>query len=90
MNNARVQISGGPDRFDLAASLFAVSDGIALPFMTKEGATFRCYIYSVSREDGTGQSFNITGGLRNPQSGTIKRVSLYYCTSSKTGTLQFE
>lgn len=82
-------IVGGPGNMDLMFSLFAPYDKpFPVVFSTNDGQIIRMLIKSMEREDGTGESWNITGVILASSPTERKEVSFYYSAKQRRGTIK--
>lgn len=102
MNSTNYRISKGPSKFDLSIALLSdVKDGmnpysvefaVDDPTLGGRAVTFKVVILSIEAEDGSRESWNITG-YKVWETGTTKRseskVKIYFRTDRRTGCLQF-
>lgn len=87
---AEMKIVGGPSSSDLSMRLFHLNE-LKKPWVdfTVEGhLLLEILIESVEREDGSDESFNIVGRMRNTHGHTSGKMKIYYHTGRRTGRIK--
>ncbi len=79
-------IVDGPSKFDLMLALFDTG-GRTVAFRMKSDDTVQARIYSVGIEDGSGESWLITGSYKRLDNTTCN-FSGYYTTRRRTGYIK--